>query len=169
MLDAYERRKILLNEMDALNASGVNCFNCPGHCCTSVANSMMVTPWETADIMGHLQAFNLVTDELRSRLEDTVKRFRLDVPLPGNGRRGYLRRTYDCPFFAGKNLGCTLPREVKPYGCLGFNPKAPGETLGTSCSSNQALLQYREETAPDQSGEKLPLPVALLNCWPTPI
>lgn len=158
-------RQILLDEMDALNARGVNCWNCPGHCCTAVANSMMITPRETQDIVDYLKAAGRWTTELKTALEDTVRRYRLDVPMPGNGRRGYLRRTYECTFFAGKSLGCTLPREVKPYGCLGFNPTAPGETEGTSCKSDQSLLQRREELAPDESGEKFPLPVALLQHW----
>lgn len=165
MLDALSRRQLLLDEMNALNERGVNCYNCPGHCCTSVANSMMVTPWETADVMGHLRAHNLLTDELKLQLQENVRKFRLDVPMPGNGRRGYLRRTYDCPFFAGSNLGCTIPKEVKPYGCLGFNPTLPNESEGKSCGSNQDILKRREAQAPDDSGEKFPLPVALLMAW----
>ena len=158
-------RQILLDEMDALNARGVNCFACPGHCCTSVANSMMVTPYETQTIVTYLKEAGRWTDELKAALRETVRRFRLDVPMPGNGKRGYLRRTYDCTFFAGKSLGCTLPREIKPYGCLGFNPTLPGEAEGKSCKSDQCLLQRREDAAPDNSGEKLPLPVALLQSW----
>ena len=126
----------------------------------------MVTPWETQDVMGFLTTNNLLTSELKIRLLETVRKFRLDGPILGNGRRSYLRRTYDCPFFASKSLGCTLPKEVKPYGCLGFNATLPNESEGKSCTSNQAVLLKRDELAPDVSGEKLPLPVALLRMWP---
>lgn len=162
MTDSQARRQILLNEMDALNERGINCFSCPGHCCTSVANSMMITPLETEDIVTYLKAAGRFTEELKVRLAETVKKFRLDIPMPGNGRRGFLRRTYDCPFFESKNLGCTLPREVKPYGCLGFNPSVPKEAEGKSCQSNQDLLSKREDHYPENSYEKQPLPVAIL-------
>ena len=124
---------------------------------------MMITPLETEDIMTYLKAAGRFTEELKVRLAETVKRFRLDVPPPGNGRRGFLRRTYDCPFFEGKNLGCSLPREVKPYGCLGFNPTTSNESEGVSCNSNQTLLAKREDLFPEATLDKLPLPVALLN------
>lgn len=162
MNDPKSRRQILLNEMDSLNRSGINCFDCPGHCCTSLANSMMITATETSDIVTYLKKSGRFTEELKVRLADTIKKFRLDVPMPGNGRRSFLRRTYDCPFFEGKSLGCSLPKEVKPYGCLGFNPTEPGETEGKSCSSNQLLLAKREDEFPEDVSNKLPLPVALL-------
>jgi len=169
------RRKIILAEMDNLNSKGINCSACPGHCCTAVANSMQTTPLETQDVLNYLRESGRWTMELKQKLQATVDKFRLDS-IPGNGKRSYLRKTYDCPFFEGKSHGCTIPREVKPYGCLGFNPSAPHETEGKSCSSDQSLLLKRESAHPEESSvntdlskkyqlwwEKRPLPLALLE------
>lgn len=170
-----ERRKIILDQMNSLNAKGINCFNCPGHCCTSVANSMQTTPLETQDVLENLRQTERWTEELKLKLRINVEKFRLDS-IPGNGKRNYLRKTYDCPFFESKSLGCTIPQEVKPYGCLGFNPTEPNENEGKSCSSNQNLLKEREQSLSNESHlnedlkskydlwwDKLPLPLALLE------
>jgi Fe-S-cluster containining protein len=169
------RRKIILDQMDALNAENINCFSCPGHCCTAIANSMQTTPIETLDVLTYLRESGRWTMELKQKLQATVDKFRLDS-IPGNGKRSYLRKTYDCPFFEGKSHGCTIPREVKPYGCLGFNPSAAQESEGKSCSSDQSLLLERESAHPEESSvntdlskkyqlwwEKLPLPLAVLE------
>lgn len=167
-MEAASRRALLLNEMDRLSDGGITCAQCPGHCCTSLANSMQTTPLETRDVLEHLKATGRWNEELRSQLRATVAKFRLDH-IPGNGRRNFLRKTYDCPFFAGQNLGCTLAKEIKPYGCLGFNSGTAGETEGTSCASDQSLLRRQGEAlqAVDHSlgkvWEKLPLPLALLE------
>lgn len=174
-MQAKERRLLLLAEMDQLAREGKHCAQCPGHCCTAVANSMQTTPLETVDVLDYLRQEGRWTPELKEKLRENIKKFRLDQ-IPGNGKRNYLRRTYDCPFFAGKNLGCTLSRDIKPYGCLGFNPTEPNEAEGKSCGSDQELLLKREEL---WSGEqlkneqlrqkyklwwdKLPLPWALLE------
>ncbi len=170
-----ERRQILLHEMQRLAAEDKHCAACPGHCCTAIANSMQTTPLETEDVLTFLRESGRWTEELKTQLRATVTKFRLDQ-IPGNGKKNFLRRTYDCPFFAGQSLGCTLPREVKPYGCLGFNPSTPGEREGKSCSSDQNLLLKREISSPDEEQQnlelrqqhglwwdKLPLPWALLE------
>ena len=174
-MQPVDRRLPLLNEMQRLADEGKHCAACPGHCCTAVANSMQTTPLETQDVLHYLRQSGQWTAELKTKLRQTVQKFRLDQ-IPGNGKRSYLRRTYDCPFFDGKNLGCTIPREVKPYGCLGFNPSATFESEGKSCGSDQALLARREESCSAEAQtntelrekhmlwwEKLPLPLALLE------
>lgn len=170
-----ERRQPLLSEMQRLADEGKHCAACPGHCCTAVANSMQTTPLETQDVLQYLRQSGRWSEELKTKLRETVQKFRLDQ-IPGNGKRNYLRRTYDCPFFEGKNHGCTLPREVKPYGCLGFNPTAANESEGKSCGSDQKLLATREDIWKGEQDantelmklhsmwcEKLPLPLALLD------
>lgn len=163
-----ERRQILLSEMRTLDERGVNCAGCSGKCCTAFANSMQTTPLETRDVFDHLVATGRWTEELRERLRETTTRFRLDQ-VPGDGRRSFLRRTYYCPFFAGASLGCTIPAEVKPYGCLGFNAVEAGIREGEHCRSDQGLLerQAREIQLVDhQLGyrwQKMPLPMALLE------
>lgn len=170
-----ERRQPLLTEMQRLADEGKHCAACPGHCCTAVANSMQTTPLETQDVLHYLRESGRWTEELKTELRASVTKFRLDQ-IPGNGKRSYLRRTYDCPFFAGKNHGCTIPREVKPYGCLGFNPTDINESEGKSCGSDQNLLARREEVWTEELSEnkrlrekhklwweKLPLPLALLE------
>ncbi len=174
-MQAPIRRKIILDQMDALNAKSINCFSCPGHCCTAIANSMQTTPLETQDVLDYLRESGRWNEELKQKLQQTVDKFRLDS-IPGNGKRNYLRKTYDCPFFEDKSLGCSIPKEVKPYGCLGFNPTAPNESEGKSCGSDQLLLLKRESAHPEESRlnadlskkyhlwwEKLPLPLALLE------
>lgn len=174
-MEASLRRAPLLKEMDRLASEDKHCAACPGHCCTAVANSMQTTPLETLDVLNFLRASGRWTDELKLTLQANVAKFRLDQ-IPGNGRKNFLRRTYDCPFFAGSSLGCTLERTIKPYGCLGFNPTASKETQGDSCGSNQDLLAQREDVWATEAAEntklkaqyslwweKLPLPLALLE------
>ena len=90
-----------------------------------------------------------------------------------------MRKTYTCPFFSKQELGCPLPREVKPYGCLAFNAhnnikKASPE----SCYADASLQEKRasEYLCEDQKNEELktkfqilwdksPLPTALLDIW----
>ncbi|MBY0518554.1 MAG: hypothetical protein K2P81_16710 [Bacteriovoracaceae bacterium] len=174
-MQALDRRKVLIDEMQRLASEQKHCAACPGHCCTSVANSMQTTPIETQDVLNYLRESGRWNSDLKEQLKLNIEKFRLDH-IPGNGRRNYLRKTYDCPFFAGKNLGCTIPKEVKPYGCLGFNPSEVNESEGKSCSSNQKILAEREESDPSENEtnlrltnlhslwwDKLPLPLALLE------
>lgn len=138
---------------------------------------MMITPLEAIEIHQHLKENNLLTEELKNKMKATVVEFRLDQQL-GNGRRSFIRRTYTCPFFNHQELGCPLPREVKPYGCLAFNAHHPTDKAGAHCYSEKTLLEKREAAFPEETRlndklrsehglywEKLPLPLALLEIW----
>ncbi len=171
------RRQLLIDEMAVLEAEGRHCAQCSGVCCTLVANSMMTTPLETAELLRYLHASERWTEATRARLEATVRHFRLDQEPPGNGRRSFSRRTYTCPFFGDQALGCSISRSAKPYGCLGFNPRTAGQTEGGDCASDQGLLSLREQQFLEQERahneviakkleldwEKLPMPLALLR------
>jgi hypothetical protein len=138
---------------------------------------MMVTPLEAVELMSFLQRTGEATRELREKCEQTVSFYRLDHQV-GNGRRSYLRRTYTCPFFHHKELGCPLPKEVKPFGCLAFNSHHPEEKAGQHCYSEKELLERRDAAHPEEIKlnqelreklnlvwEKSPLPLALLDLW----
>lgn len=138
---------------------------------------MMVTPLEAVELMRYLRASQNATDELKAKCQSTVTQYRLDAQT-GNGRRSYLRRTYTCSFFNFKELGCPLPREYKPYGCLAFNAHHATEKAGEHCYSELDLLKKREEQFPEEAAlnerwkqklnlywEKSPLPLALLDLW----
>ena len=120
---------------------------------------MQITAAEASDILRYLQETGLWTEELTERLRTCVREYRLDVDLPRFGSRPNLRRTYTCPFFSAGPRGCSLPREVKPYGCLGFNPvKAGARGLEDGCRSDQGLVA---EMAPPPV-VKAPIPLAVL-------
>ena len=180
-----ERRSALLSEMDSLTQQGIDCRHCTGVCCTSVANSMKVTPLETLDIFYALwtqnkqQEENVISflDRISLMMKHCIVQYRLDVEIPSNGKREFLRRTYTCPFFAHKNLGCTINRDYRPYGCLGFNPLTAHNLDGEKCSINnnvhreRELLHHAHEELENREVSqryhlyfnKLPLPVALLH------
>jgi Fe-S-cluster containining protein len=150
------RRAGLLEAMEKLKERSVGCSSCPGTCCTFVANSMQITPLEAIDLYSFLQNKNLLNDELWTRLEENIKEFRLlSGPHVGAGRA--FRRTYTCPFFAGKSLGCTISPESKPYGCLAFNPAKKLELSGKSCKSDMSELEKRENSM--EPLENTPLPI----------
>jgi hypothetical protein len=171
-----DRRHILIQEMEKLELQGKSCVGCEGTCCTYEANSMMVTPLEAKDLFDYLSSQSMLSNELKAKLEFTVKNYRLDQAI-GTGKRTLLRRTYTCPFFNHQELGCPLPREVKPYGCLGFNSRHETFKKGEHCYSDKDLLEKRgqefDEATENQklirerklSWEKVPLPVALLDFW----
>ncbi len=136
---------------------------------------MMVTPIEAVELVDYLKTNGLFNDELKNRLQETVAKYRLDQGL-GNGKRSYLRRTYTCPFFNHKELGCPLPREVKPFGCIAFNSHNVELKAGEHCYSEKEILEKREMLAPDEAAlneelkqqhalywDKVPMPVALLD------
>ncbi|HXH75016.1 MAG TPA: hypothetical protein VNJ08_08625 [Bacteriovoracaceae bacterium] len=170
------RRKELIQRMEELEGQGLGCSGCQGNCCTYEANSMMVTPLEALELQQYLRKENALTPEFKEKCLETVKKFRLDQG--GNGRRSFIRRTYTCPFFNHKELGCPLPREVKPYGCLAFNAHDAELKAGEHCFSEKELLLKRDqdhvwEERKNQSlrikfklnWEKSPLPLALLDIW----
>lgn len=171
------RRKELIHRMEELEAQGLGCSGCKGNCCTFEANSMMVTPVEAVDLYLYLKDHGELTTELKEKCLETVKRYRLDHSF-GNGKRSFIRRTYTCPFFGHSELGCRLPRNVKPYGCLAFNAHHSELKAGEHCFSEKELLLKREEVNPDEEKinqmlrnqlgliwEKSPLPLALLDLW----
>lgn len=171
----YERRHILIDRMQKLEEQGLDCRGCQGTCCTYEANSMMVTPVEAVELVNYLKSNGLFNDELKVRLQETVTKYRLDQSL-GNGKKSFLRRTYTCPFFNHGELGCPLPREVKPYGCLAFNAHDKELKAGEHCYSEKEILEERETAAVDETKlneelkakhklywDKTPLPLALLD------
>ena len=163
-----QRRHLLLERMANLESQGVDCSQCRGTCCTFEANSMQATPQEALDIYFYLRDNQLFHKDLIAKLLETIRDYRLDAPAPSDGRRNFSRRTYTCPFLTRAPLACSIPKEVKPYGCLGFNASNKGEKVGTSCSSDQKLLQDHDaslskETLEDFWWDKLPMPVALLE------
>ena len=137
---------------------------------------MMVTPVEAVELMDYLRENALLTDDLKSKLNETITKFRLDHPT-GNGRRSFIRKTYTCPFFNHGELGCPLPREVKPYGCLAFNAHDKVLRTGPTCFSDIELLKKLDAEVDDRDlneelrkkhslyWEKTPLPLALLDLW----
>lgn len=163
-----QRRFILIERMDQLERQGIGCGACTGQCCTSRSNSMLITSQEAQDIVDHLVGEKLWSSELEKRLRDNINEYRLDVEIPSHGARRNFRRTYTCPFYNAGPRGCMLPREVKPYGCLGFNPLIPlAKGLEDGCRSDQGLLADRENT--DEFGflelknAKVPIPLAVLQ------
>ena len=173
-MDPYLRRKVIIDRMNELESSGKDCKGCSGTCCTYEANSMMVTPIEAVELVDYLKSKNLFDNELKSRLLVTVSKYRLDQAV-GDGKRSFLRRTYTCPFFNHKELGCPLPREVKPFGCLAFNAHDLEKKAGEFCFSEEKVLLAREAASLDEAAlnqkiktenslywDKTPLPLALL-------
>ena len=171
-----QRREHLLNEMENLESQGMDCRGCKGTCCTYEANSMMVTPIEAVELMSYLRENNILNDDLKSKITDSISKFRLDHPA-GNGKRSFIRRTYTCPFFNHGELGCPFPREVKPYGCLAFNSHHKESKADANCFSDIMLLNKQDEAIDDSLlneelrkehslfWEKTPLPMAMMDLW----
>lgn len=171
----FKRRKNIIDRMQELESSGSDCKGCAGTCCTYEANSMMISPVEAFELMSYLKESGLFNEELKSRLENTVQKYRLDQST-GNGKRSFIRRAYTCPFFNHTELGCPLPREVKPFGCLAFNSHHSELKASEHCYSEKFILEEREQLASDEAQlnaelkekyslywDKTPLPNALLD------
>lgn len=131
---------------------------------------MQVTPWEAYDMMRDLVEQGRWNLSLKETLALNVEHYRLDAPVPSDGRRMFSRRTYTCPFFEGKALGCSISQDAKPLGCLAFNPTTEGAKEGDGCRSDQDQLQVIEQNLEmNPQGDlslpwaKLPIPVALLD------
>lgn len=135
---------------------------------------MLMTPLESVELMEYLSTNGLKTDALKLKLEENVKQYRLE---PKYGR-SYLRKTYTCPFFGHMELGCPLPREVKPYGCLAFDSHHVELKASEHCFSETEVLEERERRHPEEKElnekmrekfklhwEKAPIPNALLELW----
>lgn len=137
------RRRALLDQMENGQGQGFDCAHCNAICCTSASNSMQITPLEAADIFFYLCEQGRWNPSLKLELETNIKDFRLDKEI--QLKRGqYLRKNYTCPFLGEAPLACTLPNTIRPYGCLGFNPHAAGQTEGGNCFSDQNALEARE-------------------------
>lgn len=176
-MSALLRRKILIERMEHLESQGMGCIGCKGNCCTFEANSMMVSPIEALDLYSYLNEQKLLTDELKARLEENIRQFRLEPKYSG-ARRSYLRKTYTCPFFGHQELGCPLPREFKPYGCLAFDSHHTELKASEHCYSEKEILEERENVFADEKKlneeirmkykllwEKAPIANALLDLW----
>lgn len=167
------RRSPLLESMNNLENQNISCRDCTGRCCTYQANSMQMTAIETEELYNYLIENNLWTDDLEKKLQDCITEFRLDKEI-STGKNSNFRRSYTCPFFKHESLGCPLPAQIKPYGCLAFNANSSGVKDGEDCSSDLELLEKREseeetienEKLRESKGyywEKLPIPMALLE------
>lgn len=167
------RRNLLLEAMTGLEEKNITCRDCTGKCCTFQANSMRMTALETEDLYQYLRSNSLFTETLKEKLKTCISEYRLDKDIPTKGGTSF-RRTYTCPFFKHESLGCPLPPEVKPYGCLAFNALGTGVEDGENCASDLDLLKNRESDEEEEKNlklkeelgyywDKLPIPMALLE------
>lgn len=139
-----ERRHDLIQEMKKLSDVQVHCFNCTGTCCTMSANSMQITPLEAFEMILSLDVTADNVEDIRKKLKENIQHYRIDHEISlGKKAHSHLRKTYTCPFFVPGPKGCTIKKEFKPYGCLGFNPKLENDN-GSTCHSDQALLEKRD-------------------------
>ena len=170
------RRQVLIEQMNFLESNGMGCAGCSGTCCTYEANSMLITPTEAIELIQFLIKENMLNDDLKVKLSDTIKKYRLMPKYPNE--RSYLRKTYTCPFFHHKEFGCPLPREIKPYGCLAFNSHHPEIKNSEQCFSEVELLKQRQDDHPEEdtlnekyrkdlglNWQKAPIPNAILELW----
>lgn len=141
--DARLRRLSLIDAMSELEEQGTDCSKCSGFCCTYYHNSMQVTPLEAIDIINELITNERLTKELIEKLKTNVKKYRLDNEIT-DGRGRVMRRYYTCPFFNDTQLGCSLGRASKPYGCLAFNATEKNVSTEGKCKSQLELLEKRE-------------------------
>lgn len=146
-------RKSLVERMSSLEDVGIDCKNCPGHCCTQKRNSMQITLAEGLELYFDLLEKKLLDDSLREKLRISIKDSRLDQMIFVKGKA--LRRNYTCPLFELKGFGCPLSRNSKPFGCLGYNAHIPREIEGESCRSEVELL--------DETDQEFSREIALLS------
>jgi Fe-S-cluster containining protein len=148
-----DRRNLLIEEMTGLTNNKIHCFNCTGTCCTFSANSMQVTPLEAFEIIQSLKVTQNNLALIKSLLKQNIADYRLDHEIfLSKKRNSLLRKTYTCPFFIKGSKGCTIKKDLKPYGCLGFNPRIEDDN-GSQCLSNRMKLEVRENSE-RQSEEK---------------
>lgn len=135
------RRQNLLKLMQELEVDKKDCQKCAGDCCTFVANSMQVDPIQALEILVFYTGQGLLNIHFVKKLKDCVDQFRLDVVLNFAGK---FRRTYTCPLYKGHCLGCSLPKNIRPYGCLGFNPIRAAVRENPDCCSYLEQLETRQ-------------------------
>jgi Fe-S-cluster containining protein len=139
-----ERRELLITEMAELSKKEIHCFQCTGTCCTFAANSMQVTPLEAFEILLSLEVNAENIESIRQTMKENIQHYRLDHEISlGKKAHAHLRKTYTCPFFTPGPKGCSIKKELKPYGCLGFNPRIANDN-GGQCHSDFSLLERRE-------------------------
>lgn len=142
-LNHSERREILISEMDALISGGKSCHSCSGMCCTYEFNSMKITPLEAVDIAYDLaQKVQVSIEDVKKMLLDNISSFRLDKEFASLGGKNF-RRYYTCPFFKDQSLGCSISKELKPYGCIAFNPMHKNVNEPNKCISQVPVLEKR--------------------------
>lgn len=146
----YQRRQFLLEDMTQLESRGISCLGCSGTCCTDFANSMMVTPIEIVDLFSYLVKNTPDLPALKLKMQATADKYKLDILPAGIKKKSQYRRTYTCPFFLGAEFGCPLPRDVKPYGCLGFNRQKKEADVDQDCWSNLEVLKAQDQGNNDQ-------------------
>lgn len=152
------KRHLLIARMQELDQKGINCSKCQGHCCTMLKNSMQIDDDEAQTIKNYLLSQGSWSEELKERLQECIREFRLNQSV-STGKGTWLRRNYTCPFYTQGFKGCQLPRDIRPLGCLAFNPTSKNETQGQSCLTPGELLS---ESSPSP---KSPLPLALLELF----
>ena len=146
-----EWRISLINQMNVLESSGVNCLSCSGHCCTQKRNSMQITLAEGIAVYFDLKDKKLFDDHLKCKLQKCIEDSRLDQIIYIKNKA--LRRNYTCPLFELKGFGCPLDKGNKPFGCLGYNARSPNETEGESCRSEIEILESTEDKFLNQIAE----------------
>lgn len=170
---SYNRRRFILEDMSQLETRGISCLGCSGVCCTDLANSMMVTPIEMVDLYSYLKKISSSLSDLKEKMRQANLKYKLDILPPGIKKKSQFRRTYTCPFFLGSEFGCPLPRDVKPYGCLGFNRQKKEADIDQDCWSKKEVLEaqalannetllnewIKQDLALDWDKEYLPLAV----------
>jgi hypothetical protein len=116
---------------------------------------MAITEIEAQDIIDFLLKGGRSRSEILDMVNDCIVRFGLDSKA---ARQGLIRKTYTCPFFAGKKLGCSIAGESKPIGCLRFNPRVGGQTEGGNCGLSTFEHSAMEEF---KSAKRKPIPIAV--------
>ena len=138
-----KRRELLIDNMNSLIAKEKSCTKCPGYCCTKKFNSMQISNIEAIDIYYYLESSKLLEQTVDS-IKESIINFRLDKEV-FMGKNEKMRRSYTCPFYNHKSLGCLIPAEYKPYGCLAFNPLSINVTTENMCSSDTVIQEKRHQ------------------------
>lgn len=139
-LNHHSRRLSLVDEMNELESKKLSCLECVGNCCTFSSNSMRISPIEAIELLIFLEKENRLNEDLVRKLEKNVTEFRLDKETLFG-----IKKNYTCPFYLGNCKGCSISRWSKPYGCLAFNATQKGVKQGSTCKSNQQILEKRED------------------------
>ncbi len=129
-------RRALIAHVIEVQSTIRTCEAC-GECCTDQRNTMRILPVEAERIAAHLRGpMKDRREEFVRRMKATVARYSLK---PGQGKK-----RYTCSFLE-EDLTCALPFDVKPVGCLGFNPvdvdfcDMDGEKSAPAFAAEQAL------------------------------